>query len=769
MADTLEIFGTEYTNVMGIKAEDNNGIEQTFIKGGGGSGSPTLQAKTYTVSTAGTNTITADSGYDGLSEVKVTVPQGEMHAGYTIGYRTVSGARKWSFQPYAAIDSGDSHGTEGYIADHTSTYGSEVTFNAIARNTTITPTTSSQTIGGADYMMEGAVTVAAMPTGTAGTPTATKGTVSNHSISVTPSVTNTTGYITGSTKTGTAVTVSASELVSGTYSVTSSGTKDVTNYASASVPSLTLPIAPAVSSSGTKKGTISTSLNTQYLNIGAGFNDSAQYYEVAPMILDSKTITENGTYLAYMENLDGYNSVTVNVSGGGGGSSVKTATATTTCIGNMTYILFTGLLGEPTSFAAIYTGTDAISPSTTPAISAVVYDGSDVHTSLITNTSNAQVSYNSSYGDFNYEAGSLTVQYIGGGNECFAAGTYELVYSYDGSSNAIGTSDVQVGSGATSITFTNIADEPIYWSCIFKSNFSTSSGYQRVIAVANDGTDTYGLEMDSGAHFSSSHWTSSYSNGSLTITSNGTNQGGYFHQPGYYQLTYAVDINEAYQNKTVTPTTSQQIVTADQGYEALGRVTVNAIPNTYVQPTSTIGATTYRASTSNQTINAGTYHSAAATIAAVSQTNLSADNIKSGTTITISNGQSNLWSVTGTYTGSGGGGSASIGSKTLTPSNRPTSIQFTSMSGSPKAFTLRCTASMSRSSNSSYYYVAHIRYNGTNTYGNCWRMSNGNWTNITSGYSFSYSGTTLTITSSGSTTTSPGCFYPGEYELIYIY
>lgn len=73
--------------------------------------------------------------------------------------------------------------------------------------------------------------------GTAGTPTATKGTVSNNSISVTPSVTNVTGYITGGTQTGTAVTVSASELVSGTYSVTSSGTKDVTNYASASVPS----------------------------------------------------------------------------------------------------------------------------------------------------------------------------------------------------------------------------------------------------------------------------------------------------------------------------------------------------------------------------------------------------------------------------------------------------------------------------------------------------------------------------------------------------
>lgn len=72
--------------------------------------------------------------------------------------------------------------------------------------------------------------------GTAGTPTATKGAVSNHSVSVTPSVTNTTGYITGSTKTGTAVTVSASELVSGDKSITENGNNiDVANYSTVSV------------------------------------------------------------------------------------------------------------------------------------------------------------------------------------------------------------------------------------------------------------------------------------------------------------------------------------------------------------------------------------------------------------------------------------------------------------------------------------------------------------------------------------------------------
>ena len=54
--------------------------------------------------------------------------------------------------------------------------------------------------------------VGAVAPGTAGTPTASKGTASSYSINVTPSVTNTTGYITGGTKTGTAVSVSPTDL-----------------------------------------------------------------------------------------------------------------------------------------------------------------------------------------------------------------------------------------------------------------------------------------------------------------------------------------------------------------------------------------------------------------------------------------------------------------------------------------------------------------------------------------------------------------------------
>lgn len=71
----------------------------------------------------------------------------------------------------------------------------------------------------------------AVASGTAGTPTATKGPVSNHAVTVTPSVTNTTGYIEGGTKTGTGVSVAASELVSGLQTLSRNGSFDVTNLA----------------------------------------------------------------------------------------------------------------------------------------------------------------------------------------------------------------------------------------------------------------------------------------------------------------------------------------------------------------------------------------------------------------------------------------------------------------------------------------------------------------------------------------------------------
>ena len=200
---------------------------------------PNFETKTvsYTPTTSQqTETITYDpsDGYNGIEEVSVTinaVPIADAYSGIASDdefFTSGVNRRRWRIRPRLYVDD------PGWVSQDS--VGGWKEFSAVPSNTTITPTTSQQTVGGANYMMEGPVTVAAIPTGTEGTPTATKGSVSNHSISVTPSVTNTAGYISGGTHSGTAVTVSASELDSGTKSISANGTGiDVVGYAAVDV------------------------------------------------------------------------------------------------------------------------------------------------------------------------------------------------------------------------------------------------------------------------------------------------------------------------------------------------------------------------------------------------------------------------------------------------------------------------------------------------------------------------------------------------------
>ena len=122
-------------------------------------------------------------------------------------------------------------------------------------------------------------------------------------------------------------------------------------------------------------------------------------------------------------------------------------------------------------------------------------------------------------------------------------------------------------------------------------------------------------------------------------------------------------------------------------------------------------------------------------------------------------------------TASGGGGSVQYDTKTATASNYPTSLSFSSMKGQPKFFAVRLNAQVSSSGSTTYYYIVDIISNGSTTHGNCFRIgSTRRVDNITSGYSWSYSNGTLTITSSAaSRSASPGAFYNGSYELMYAY
>lgn len=116
------------------------------------------------------------------------------------------------------------------------------------------------------------------------------------------------------------------------------------------------------------------------------------------------------------------------------------------------------------------------------------------------------------------------------------------------------------------------------------------------------------------------------------------------------------------QSKTVSPSESAQTIKADNGYDGLSQVTVNAVSRTYVGSGVTKkSAATYTPSTSNQTIAASQYLSGAQTIKG--DANLVAGNIKSGVSI---------FGVTGTYAAAGVPAAVAITMWRLMPLRTPT-------------------------------------------------------------------------------------------------
>ena len=89
-----------------------------------------------------------------------------------------------------------------------------------------------------------------------------------------------------------------------------------------------------------------------------------------------------------------------------------------------------------------------------------------------------------------------------------------------------------------------------------------------------------------------------------------------------------------------TPSTSAQTMVAANKYLKTA-VTVNAIPN------QTDGGTKYATTSAQTLLTAPKYLKTDLKIGALSQSNLAAGNILRGKTITISNGSSNVWSVSG--------------------------------------------------------------------------------------------------------------------------
>lgn len=490
------------------------------IETGGGGITPTGNID---ITSAGTTDVT--------NYATATVAEAEVLLAESIGtFETLNNNRKFRDKLKVLFEG-------GFIDSDWVTLNGD-TYNAIPTGTSVTPTESAQTIGGANTMMEGAVTVNAIPSNYVGSAITTRASSDLSASGAT--VTAPAGYYSSaaskSITSGSAVPAASISATAASLS-TGNGTLTLTKNNVSNTPQVTAGYVASGTAGNTNMSltaTVTTQGATTYYPTTSDQTIGGSRYLTGTQTIKAVSQTnltaeniKSGTTIS-ISNGNGNIWSVLGTYDGGGGSGMVVATATTTLSAASASISFTGLSGEPTSFV-ICSAADLATGASPYKAAAVVYDG----TNVIGQTIGSQVTYDSSGFSKSYSAGALTVT----GSAYFQPNQYKLVYSYGGSSANIGTADVQVGSGATSITFTGLTDEPDYFSLIFKSDFSTSSGYQRVITVVYDGTSTYGLAMDSGAKAQTS-WSYTYNAGSLVISSTGTNDGGYFHQPGFYQLTF---------------------------------------------------------------------------------------------------------------------------------------------------------------------------------------------------------------------------------------
>lgn len=528
--------------------------------------------------------------------------------------------------------------------------------------------------------------------GTQGTPTATKGTVSSNSISITPSCTDTTGYITGTTKTGTAVTVTAGELVSGTKTITTNGTVDVTNYKNASV---SVPTGEAKTSDD-----ITVSGATVTVPAGLYSEEASKTVASGSATTPATTITANPSLSTTYTSGSGYKmsvstsqNVTPNVSAG----YVSSGTAGKITVSGSAYVAQSTATGGQTlpsggseTASAGYGKVAKIGAGYYPSDR---YIGSGVSAGSVSAsaTGSATISsetftYNSTNGNFDV-AGSasisgtatatVTAGYVSGNKTGSTTGTATLkttVPKIVGSTAISGTTTTTpaisrtttTATGATNVgsgTASTTAPSSGYFVSVQSAqNTGTLTATPSVSAAGYGNSSNHGIGSKTatvGANASAVTYVT-VPGGSVAVntptidTTTGVVTGSASVTAGYVtgtpsSKTLSLTTQAA---KTVTPTESSQTAVAKNVYTT-GAVTVGAISSTYIGSGVTKkAATTYNTSTSDQTISSGQYLNGAQTIKAVTTSNISAANIKTGVVIKVgdANSAGRIANVTGTFT-----------------------------------------------------------------------------------------------------------------------
>jgi epidermal growth factor receptor substrate 15 len=577
--------------------------------------------------------------------------------------------------------------------------------------------------------------------GTEGTPVATKSAVNNHAVTVTPSVVNTAGYITGGTKTGTAVTVSASDLVSGTLSITQNTTgRDVTNYQKVDV-AIPAPVLETVTTTYTP----TTSQQTSTITASTGYDAIGQVNVTVDAVPTaslgvsqasrSKTATALTTRFDWPNFVAGYMSSHPPVAAS---QILQNETVTPTTTAQTVTPTSNGYYLESVTVEAMPAGTAGTPTATKGAVSGHAV----TVTPSVTNATG----------------------YITGGTITGTAVTVSASELVSGS-QTITTNDTYDVTNLAEVVVSVSGGSP---SLQAKTNINPTTSSQTITADAGyDGLSSVQINaMPSGTEGTPTATKGTVTNHSISVTPSVTNAAGYISGGTHNGTAVTVSASELVSGTlSITSSGTKDVTNYASASVASGSATASATKGTVSNHSITVTPSVTKTA---GYITAGTTNGTAVTV--------SASELVSGSETKTSNGTYDVTNLAELVVNvSGGGGSLSYDTKTATASNYPTSLSFTGMKGAPKFFAVRLNAQVSSSGSTTYYYIVEIisNCNGTSavTHGNCFRIgSTRRVDNITSGYSYSYSGTTLTITSSAaSRSASPGAFYSGSYELIYAY
>ena len=607
------------------------------------SGTVTLQDKTITP-TESEQTVTHDEGYMGLgtitvnpiltetktvtengnvfpttgkylTRVTVNVPQGS-----TINNQDKSVTPTESEQSVTYDNGYTGLGTVTVSAISSTYVGSGITQRS---STDLSASGATVTVPAGYYSTQATKSVTS---GSAGTPTASKGTVSNHSISVTPSVTNTTGYITGGTKTGTAVTVSASELVSGKKEITANGDNiDVTNYATVKVAiSGNVPVIDSLSVTPTEsEQTFNSSSVDGYKPVTVGAISST-YVGSGITQRSSTDLSASGATVTVPA---GYYSTQASksVSSGSatGPSSLTASSATVTTGTNTITLTKTGVTTTPTVSAG-YVSSATSSTATVALTASVTTKGATTYTPGTTNQTISSGTYLTGTQTISGDA-DLTAGNIKQGVTIFGVeGTYagqsinNQAKSFTPDETGAEITPDSGYTGLSKVTVSAIPDDYVGSSIDRRDDTDLTASRNTINVPAGYYAESASKAVSSGSvktptlHGSVAPTISVSSSGLITATTP--------------NISVSFGGNEGY-IYTSTETGNIQVGTSGYSYQATEQLT-------------TKGATTYTPTTTAQTISSGTYLTGTQTIEG--DADLVAGNIKNGVTI---------FGVEGTYSG----------------------------------------------------------------------------------------------------------------------